>query len=121
MQITLSNGRRLFLESASKGAPTIVLEAGAGSASSTWDHIWPGVATMTRVCRYDRPGLGRSDPAASPRTAGDVAEELHQLLTAAYISGPYILVGPRGACRTALCTPASRAGGGSGPDRFLPP
>lgn len=84
-----------YLETAGKGGPTIVLEAGAGSSSATWSAIWPGLARMARVCRYDRPGLGRSAPLTgpSPPTAATVADELQQLLAAAELPPPYLLVG----------------------------
>ena len=39
------------------------------------------------------PGLGGSDPGPTPRTAQRFATELHTLLVAADISGPYVLVG----------------------------
>jgi pimeloyl-ACP methyl ester carboxylesterase len=61
------------------------------------------VAKATRVCAYDRPGtvasigdedyISRSDPVAQPRTSIEVVEELHALLQAAGIPGPYILAG----------------------------
>ena len=56
----------------------------------------PQVAEVTRVCRYDRANnqSGRSDPAPTPRTAADIVADLHALLQAADISGPYVLVGP---------------------------
>ena len=65
--------------------------------------VLPGVAESTRVCAYDRPGtyasigeddfLSRSDPIAQPRTAPEVVAELHALLQAAEVPGPYVLAG----------------------------
>jgi pimeloyl-ACP methyl ester carboxylesterase len=61
------------------------------------------VAPFARVCAYDRPGTlvdpadpatrSRSDPAPLPRTAQDVVGDLHALLRAARVPGPYVLVG----------------------------
>jgi pimeloyl-ACP methyl ester carboxylesterase len=68
------------------------------------------VARFTRVCAYDRPGTigdvnpdlepdgplfypSRSDPVPQPRTTQDKVDDLHALLTAAAIPGPYVLVG----------------------------
>jgi pimeloyl-ACP methyl ester carboxylesterase len=55
--------------------------------------VQPEVAESTRVCSYDRAGLGWSDPAQRPRTSQHVADELHRLLTSAGEPGPYLLVG----------------------------
>jgi pimeloyl-ACP methyl ester carboxylesterase len=65
--------------------------------------VLSGVAKATRVCASDRPGttasigdedfISRSNPIAQPRTSVEVVEELHSLLQAAGIPGPYILAG----------------------------
>src|SRR6185503_10870952 len=65
--------------------------------------VLPAVAEFTRVCAYDRPGTyaeikgeivpSRSDPVAQPRTAPEMVEELHALLQAAEVPGPYVLAG----------------------------
>lgn len=86
-------GRRLFLEVGGEGSPTVVLEAGAGNSSTTWDHIWLSIMAFTRVCRYDRPNLGQSDRDTSLRSLRNVVEDLHALLKTATVPGPYIMVG----------------------------
>ncbi len=55
--------------------------------------VGPHVAQVTRVCSYDRAGLGYSDSSPRPRTSKVMAEELHTLLQNAGITGPVILVG----------------------------
>ena len=60
-------------------------------------------AQGNRVGTYDRPGTvryvtvlpltDRSSPVAQPRTVGDLVSELHGLLSAAKVPGPYVLVG----------------------------
>ena len=62
--------------------------------------VRPGVAAFARVCSYDRPGtvldentFSRSDPVPQPQTAADAVADLHALLGATAISGPYVLVG----------------------------
>src|SRR5262249_13624451 len=65
-----------------------------------------GVAGCPCVCAYDRPGttagayedpddvrIGRSDPVPQPRTAPDMVADLHALLRAAAVPGPYVLAG----------------------------
>jgi pimeloyl-ACP methyl ester carboxylesterase len=87
-------GYRLYLECGGAGTPTVVLEAGMGDASGTWNPIFPQIATFTRVCRYDRAGRGRSDPAPAPRrTSQLLVADLHRLLSLAAVPGPYLLVG----------------------------
>jgi pimeloyl-ACP methyl ester carboxylesterase len=86
--------RALFLTCTGTGSPTVVLEAGSGNAADTWGSVQPEVARLTRVCSYDRAGLGQSDPApGGVRTVQDSVDDLHALLTAADISGPIVLAG----------------------------
>jgi pimeloyl-ACP methyl ester carboxylesterase len=87
-------GRAFFISCTGTGAPTVVLEAGSGNTTDTWVSVQPEVANFTRVCSYDRAGLGQSDPAPSGvRTVQDSVDDLHALLGAADISGPIILAG----------------------------
>jgi len=87
-------GRALFISCAGSGSPTVVLEAGSGNSAETWVGVQPEVARFTRVCSYDRAGLGQSDPAPSGvRTVQDSVDDLHALLAAADISGPIVLAG----------------------------
>jgi pimeloyl-ACP methyl ester carboxylesterase len=51
------------------------------------------VAQFTRAVSYDRAGHGWSDLARKPRTARQIAQELHTLLDATGVPGPYVLVG----------------------------
>ena len=53
------------------------------------------VARFTRACSYDPAnGLwGRSDPAPTPRSGKDIVADLHALLDAAKVPGPYVLAG----------------------------
>jgi pimeloyl-ACP methyl ester carboxylesterase len=87
-------GRDLFLHCTGEGSPTVILEAGFGDTSDIWDKVQPGVARTTRVCSYDRAGMGQSDPPPTDvRTFGEVVADLHALLTAAGVPAPYVLVG----------------------------
>jgi pimeloyl-ACP methyl ester carboxylesterase len=71
----------------------VILEAGLGGSSVSWGFVQPEVARFTRVCSYDRAGLGYSDPGPSPRTARRIARELARLLDRSAIEGPVVLVG----------------------------
>jgi pimeloyl-ACP methyl ester carboxylesterase len=55
--------------------------------------VQPEVARSTRICTYDRAGMGWSEPSPEPRTAREFAKELHTLLANANEPGPYLLVG----------------------------
>ena len=92
-QIVPINGRRFHLLCAGTGAPMVVLEAGAGSTTRGWRLVLPEVARLTRVCAYDRSGLGRSQPGLESRDPLAIAEDLRTLLRAAGEGGPYVLVG----------------------------
>lgn len=84
--------RRLWIACQGQGAPTVVMDAGVNSGSQIWTRVWPATAASTRVCVYDRAGLGYSDPIPRPRTSQEIVEDLHGLLENARIPGPYVLV-----------------------------
>ena len=86
-------GRKLHLDCSGKGSPAIVLEAGGGAYAIDWAMVQPRIAETTRVCSYDRAGLGWSDPGPEDETVEQTVGDLHKLLSAAGEKGPYILVG----------------------------
>src|SRR5262249_44822905 len=59
----------------------------------TWRGVEEALAQLTRVCMYDRAGIGLSDPATVPRTGERIVEDLNTLLTKAGVAPPYVLVG----------------------------
>ena len=84
----------MYYECSGSGTPTVVLDAGSPDTSATWRWVQPAIARTTRVCAYDRAGLGRSTPApAGRRTPRTQVDELHSLLARARIPPPYVLVG----------------------------
>ena len=91
-QLVDVGGHRLHLSCVGKGSPTVVLDAGLGGFSLDWDALLPEIDTSTRVCAYDRAGLGWSESGPSPRSPQQFASELHALLTNAGVTGPYVLV-----------------------------
>jgi pimeloyl-ACP methyl ester carboxylesterase len=86
-------GHSLHINCVGQGGPTVILEAANGGMSAHWVRVQQEVARATRVCAYDRAGLGWSEPGPEPRDAKQVSSELHALLTNAGIDGPYVLVG----------------------------
>jgi pimeloyl-ACP methyl ester carboxylesterase len=112
--VDIGGGRRLYLECAGEGSPTVLLEAGYRSPATVWTNdlvqpddprtmVFAGASQFTRVCAYERPGAAavidgilqpsRSDPVPMPRSAESVVADLHALLRAAEAPGPYVLVG----------------------------
>jgi pimeloyl-ACP methyl ester carboxylesterase len=108
--VEIGNGRKLHLECSGTGAPTVILESGLRTRGDNWSRadllshggapVFQEAAKFIRVCTYDRPGttlnpgeMSRSDPAPMPRTALNVVRDLHALLHAARVPGPYVLVG----------------------------
>ncbi|WP_282089746.1 alpha/beta fold hydrolase [Aquimarina algiphila] len=73
--------------------PTLVIEGGAGLSTEYYHWLSEGLKDSLRVVRYDRAGIGYSDPGTSPRDAETIAKELHHLLKNAGESPPYILAG----------------------------
>jgi pimeloyl-ACP methyl ester carboxylesterase len=75
-----------------KDKPIVIIEAGSGSTSADWVFVQPEISKFTRVCTYDRAGLGWSDPGPEPRSSQQYATELHTLLEKAVEEPPYVLV-----------------------------
>src|SRR5215207_2765747 len=92
-QLVDVGGYRLHIQCVGTGSRTVVLDAGLGGSSLDWNLVQPALGRTTRVCAYDRAGMGWSDPGPQPRTPRQIADELHTLLTNAGIAGPYVLVG----------------------------
>ena len=86
-------GYRLHINCTGEGSPTVVIKSGWGDMSASWGWVQPEVAKTTRVCTYDRAGMGWSKSSPQPRTAREYAKELHTLLAKANEPGPYVLVG----------------------------
>lgn len=84
-------GYRLHINCTGNGSPTIVIDSGLGEWSTMWSLVQPEVAKTTRVCTYDRAGMGWSEPGPLPRDASQFAKELEALLHNANIPGPYVL------------------------------
>jgi len=87
------SGRKLHLYCTGRGSPTIILMAGGEAYAIDWALVQPKMAAKTRVCSYDRAGLGWSDPGPAEETVEETIDDLHSLVRAAGEHGPYVLVG----------------------------
>jgi pimeloyl-ACP methyl ester carboxylesterase len=86
-------GYRMHIHCTGQGSPTVILDSGLGDSYFSWHKVQPQIAQFTRVCSYDRVGLGYSDYSHHPSASKNFAEELHILLHSAGIARPLVLVG----------------------------
>jgi pimeloyl-ACP methyl ester carboxylesterase len=86
-------GHRLHIWCIGTGDPAVVFDAGLGGASFGSYEAMAEVSRFSRVCAYDRAGMGFSDPGPTPRTSRRIANELAELLTRSNMSSPVVLVG----------------------------
>lgn len=87
----------LHIRCTGEHTPTVIIETGFGEPgvgeTSSWKNVIAEIEQKTRICAYDRAGLGSSDVApGANRSSRDMAKDLHALLVNAGIPGPYILV-----------------------------
>jgi pimeloyl-ACP methyl ester carboxylesterase len=85
-------GHSLHINCVGQGSPSVVLDGGSGEMSAQWVRVQQQVSGTTRVCAYDRAGMGWSETGPEPRDAKQISSELHALLEGADIEGPYVLV-----------------------------
>ena len=90
-------GRSLYLQCVGSGSPIIVWEAGAmGSGwTGTAQYLMGKLAETSRVCVYDRAGLGWSEPGPYEDVShwSAVVADLHTALQKAGETSPYVMAG----------------------------
>jgi pimeloyl-ACP methyl ester carboxylesterase len=86
-------GRSLNLLIGGQGSPAVVFEGGFGAGIASWSTVQKDVAVFAQTVSYDRAGSGQSDMGPKPRTAKQIALELHAALQKAGVKAPYVLVG----------------------------
>lgn len=75
------------------GTPAVVFESGFSDTYEYWDAVVAAISNRARTVRYNRAGFGHSPLNDRPRTAEEIAKELHTALLNAKVPPPYILVG----------------------------
>jgi pimeloyl-ACP methyl ester carboxylesterase len=83
----------LCLGQGAPGRPRVIFSPGGGDFATDWLPVLEPLSDSLRVCSYDRPGFGWSEPGPSPRTFRQEAFELHLALERAGEGGPYVVVG----------------------------
>ena len=87
-------GRKIHLDCRGAGSPTVILESGLDVAGTlSWYKVLDAIAKTTRTCSYDRAGIMWSDAPPHAQDGDHVARDLHDVLAAAKIDGPLVLVG----------------------------
>jgi hypothetical protein len=76
-------GHQLQIHCTGRGAPIVVLEAPAAGLSESWARVQGALELLTRVCSYDRAGLGWSERGDGAFDPGRVPLELQALLAGA--------------------------------------
>jgi pimeloyl-ACP methyl ester carboxylesterase len=76
-----------------QGSPAVIFEGGFGAGIGSWATVQKDVAAFAQTVSYDRAGLGQSDPGPKPRSAKQIASELHGALQKAGVKPPYVMVG----------------------------
>lgn len=72
---------------------TFIFEAGFAGDLSVWNKVAPALSKSAKVVAYSRAGIDNSDTRPEPRTLEQGGAELEQMIKAAQLKPPYILVG----------------------------
>lgn len=101
LMVDVKNGQKLFKYCVGKGTPTVIFDAPLGETSDAWSAIIPAISKVTKVCTYDRAGLGYSDrvfmgvndtiKSGKPHTVERMFEDFHKLFDNE--TKPFVLVG----------------------------
>ncbi|XP_073703849.1 uncharacterized protein [Garra rufa] len=102
--IDIGIGQNIHLLCKGHGRPVVVLDAPAGMSSDVWYYVQDSLSLSTKVCTYDRVGLGFSRRTLQNETTGTekvwglsttgrMVDDLHRLVKAADIATPFILIG----------------------------
>ncbi|GFU24353.1 uncharacterized protein TNCV_942461 [Trichonephila clavipes] len=110
-QVDMGWGQKMFISCIGEGVPTIILDAPTGGTSDVWYLAQQRLAKISKVCVYDRAGLGFSDlPFVNEMSRTQKTEnrkfvsqvatleqmtcDLHHLITNAKpLARPFIIVG----------------------------
>jgi pimeloyl-ACP methyl ester carboxylesterase len=89
----LGTAHHVVLDEAPPGSPVVVFSSCLGGAWYDWNAVVPLLSGRCTVVRFDRPGLGWSQPAPLPPTLAGEARRIAELTAALGLSGPYVVVG----------------------------
>jgi pimeloyl-ACP methyl ester carboxylesterase len=78
--VDVGSGLSLHVHCIGEGSPMVVLDECLGCRVQSYRPIQSGIGRFTRVCGYDRAGVGFSGPARKPHLARQIVDELRTLL-----------------------------------------
>ena len=83
----------MHVSTAGSGRYTVIFESGFGRDLNVWRKVAPEVAKSNKVMTYSRTGHGASEARPGVPTLASRTDELEQLIAAAGLTPPFILVG----------------------------
>jgi pimeloyl-ACP methyl ester carboxylesterase len=86
-------GHSLYLRCTGSGSPAVILFNGLGERTPSWAWVQGDVAQRTQVCVFDRAGQGWSGNGSGRQDAHQLSADVHGLLAAASVPGPYVIAG----------------------------
>ena len=92
-QISQVDERPLELVAHPGAKPVVVFENGLGGHMAWWGKVLPALPADTAYFAYNRPGIGQSAPASTPRDGQHIVAELRRALQQQGMQPPYVLVG----------------------------
>ena len=93
------NHSKIHYYKVGSGKPAVVFVSGLGEDHKTWQLVQDSISKATMTISYDRAGLGASAYHGEKKDLHSLATELRQLLKAASISKPVVLVGHSLGCQ----------------------
>lgn len=90
--IDVGDGRKLRIWCLGSGKPEVLLESSGLGGADQWKELLGPLSRYTRVCAYDRAGMGYSESLGRAPTFKDYGADLDKVAEKAG-AGPYILVG----------------------------
>ena len=86
-------GHQVNMVKMGAGPYTVIFESGFGTDLTAWRNVAPAIAKSAQVVAYSRAGTGKSQARPGERTLAANTSELEQMIAAAQLRPPFILVG----------------------------
>jgi pimeloyl-ACP methyl ester carboxylesterase len=91
--VTVQGARLATRCAGDKKAPSVLLVAGFDTAiDDAWGDVQAQIGDFSRVCAYDRRGVGGSDAPPGPQTFADMAVDLDGVIDELGLKRPVVLV-----------------------------